>query len=117
MAAGGEIGTSYLLGANGAPAADIFGNLIKAGSGFGGFPAASGLGLLDLLGNPFGKLLTGNLAKGLLGGGTGGRAAALQAMGQGGTYNPRGAVDYSGILGLISPQLAQKPASRTSLLG
>lgn len=118
LAAGGDIGTSYLLGANGAPAADMFGNLIKAGSGFGGFPAAAtGLGLLDLLGNPFGKLLTGNLAKGLLGGGAGGRAAALQQLGQGSTYNPRGAVDYSGILGLISPQLTQKQTSRTSLLG
>lgn len=117
LGAGGEIGTSYLLGASGAPATDMFGNLIKASSvGFGGYPAA-GLGLLDLLGNPFGKLLTGNLAKGILGGGAGGRAGALQQLAKGGTYNPRGAVDYSGILGLISPQLAQKQTSRTSLLG
>lgn len=117
LGAGGEIGTSYLLGASGAPATDMFGNLIKASSvGFGGFPA-TGLGLLDLFGNPFGKLLGGNLAKGLLGGGSAARNAALKQAGQSSTYNPRGMVDYSGILGLISPQLANKPSSRSSLLG
>lgn len=91
-----------------------------AGTGFKSlnWAAPATLGLMDLLGSPFGKLLGGNVAKGLLGGGigSGGRALPLQA-GQSTSYNPRGAVDYSGILGLISPQLAKKQTSRTSLLG
>ena len=90
LGSGGEIGSSYLLGANGEPATDMFGNLIKASSvGFGGYPAASSLldflpslsSLLTPLGGLAGKAASSLLPK-LLGGGAG-TASKLPAYGSG----------------------------------
>jgi hypothetical protein len=122
LGSGGEIGTSYLLGASGAPATDVFGRLIKASSvGFGGYPAdMPPLTFEDLLGNLFGGIPSFGLGKlglgSLLGAGKGlggGGAAAKQMAG--GSYVPKGMVDYSGILSLLAPKETKK--NRSSLLG
>ena len=90
LGSGGEIGSSYLLGANGEPATDMFGNLIKASSvGFGGYPAASSLldflpslsSLLTPLGSLAGKAASSLLPK-LLGGNSN-SAAKLPTYGSG----------------------------------
>jgi hypothetical protein len=106
---GGAIGSSYMLGANGLPAAGAFGQLIPASSiSFGGqaIPAGS-LSVRDALD-------IARLGRGLMGQPQQPQQPQQQAQFRGNTM-PQGTVDYSGILNLLqarSPQLNQN-----SLLG
>jgi len=115
LGSGGEIGTSYLLGPSGAPATDVFGRLIKASSvGFGGYPTdMPPLTFSDLLSNLIPKIpsiLTPGLLNPLSLLPKTPTAAQPTA---GGSYVPKGMVDYGGILNLLAP----KTSTRTSLLG
>jgi hypothetical protein len=117
LGSGGEIGTSYLLGPSGAPATDVFGRLIKASSvGFGGYPAdMPPLTFPDLLSSLIPKIPS-ILAPGLLNPLSllpKTPTSAQPSAGGGGSYVPKGMVDYSGILGLLAP----KTSTRSSLLG
>jgi hypothetical protein len=112
LGSGGEIGTSYLLGPSGAPATDVFGRLIKASSvGFGGYPSGMPpLTFPDLLSSLIPKIPT-VLAPGLLS--LLPKTPTSAQPTAGGSYVPKGMVDYAGILSLLAP----KTSTRTSLLG
>jgi hypothetical protein len=106
---GGAIGSSYMLGAGGLPATNALGQLIPASSvSFGGQATpALGLGANDALN-------AARLGKNLL---EQSATTPAQATAQlRGTTVPRGGVDYSGLLNLLSPRMAQR-SNPYSLLG
>lgn len=108
LAGGGEIGVSYMLGANGLPAVGALGQLIPASSiSFGGqaVPAGS-LGIKDALD-------IARLGRGMLAQQPGTPGAATQQF-RGSTV-PQGGVDYSGILNLLQTRSPQR--NPNSLLG
>jgi hypothetical protein len=108
LAGGGEIGVSYMLGANGLPAVGSFGQLIPASSvSFGGqaVPAGS-LGIKDAL--DIARLGRGMLAQ------QPGTPSAATAQFRGSTM-PQGSVDYSGIIDLLKARSPQR--NPNSLLG
>lgn len=108
LSGGGEIGVSYMLGANGLPAVNAAGQLIPASSvSFGGqaIPAGS-LGIKDAL--DIARLGRGMLAQ------QPGTPSAATAQFRGSTM-PQGAVDYSGILNLLQARSPQR--NPYSLLG
>lgn len=117
---GTTMGATYMAAGPGQFAVDAFGNAIPATSvGFEGFAPATGFeNLLSSLGNvlktPLGQLgVRGGL--GLLAGGGAGQQAVPQMQAGGGTYVPRGQVDYTPILNLLAPR--QIARSTNSLLG
>jgi hypothetical protein len=116
---GTTMGATYMAAGPGQFAVDAMGNAIPASSiGIGGYAPPTGLpidGLLSSLGNvlktPLGQL-------GLMGGlsaisGGAAQQPVPQMAGGGGTYAPRGQVDYRPIIDLLAP----RQISRTSLLG
>jgi hypothetical protein len=108
LAGGGEIGVSYMLGANGLPAVGSFGQLIPASSvSFGGqaVPAGS-LGIRDALD-------IARLGRNVLGQ-TPATPAGATAQFRGSTM-PQGSVDYSGIIDLLKARSPQR--NPNSLLG
>jgi hypothetical protein len=121
LAGGGAIGGSYLLGANGLPAVDMFGTPITASSvGIGGYPASTGV--LDTLSNalsglsPTSALSTaalGSTALKAITGGTTPTAATPTAAPS--TYAPKGQVGYDPLLSLLAPRLITR--NQYSLLG
>jgi hypothetical protein len=108
LAGGGEIGVSYMLGANGLPATNALGQLIPATSvSIGGqaAPVAS-LGINDALN-------AARIGRGLLAQNPATPAGATQQFR--GSTMPQGAVDYSGILNLLQARSPQR--NPYSLLG
>jgi hypothetical protein len=106
---GGAIGSSYMLGAGGLPATNALGQLVPASSvSFGGQAVPSiGLSAKDALD-------AARLGKNLL---EQSATTPAQATAQlRGTTVPRGGVDYSGLLNLLSPRMAQR-RNLNSLLG
>ena len=106
---GGAIGSSYMLGAGGLPATNALGQLIPASSvSFGGQAVPSiGLSAKDALDAArLGKNLVEQSAT---------TPAQATAQLRGSTV-PRGGVDYSGLLNLLSPRMAQRN-NPYSLLG
>jgi hypothetical protein len=106
---GGAIGSSYMLGAGGLPATNALGQLIPASSvSFGGQAVPSiGLSAKDALDAArLGKSLVEQSAT---------TPAQATAQLRGSTV-PRGGVDYSGLLNLLSPRMAQRN-NPYSLLG
>jgi hypothetical protein len=106
---GGAIGSSYMLGAGGLPATNALGQLIPASSvSFGGQATpALGLGANDALN-------AARLGKNLL---EQSATTPAQATAQlRGSTVPRGGVDYSGLLNLLSPRMVQRN-NPYSLLG
>jgi hypothetical protein len=115
---GTTMGATYMAAGPGQFAVDAFGNAIPASSiGIDGFAPASGLSnALSSLGNalktPLGQLgMRGGLS--LLAGGGQEQQPVPQMAGGGGTFAPRGQVDYRPIIDLLAP----RQISRTSLLG
>ena len=122
LAGGGAIGGSYLLGANGLPATNIFGTPITASSvGIGGYPASTGV--LDTLSNalsglsPTSALTTAALGSTALKAITGGTQTptAATTTATPSTYAPRGQVGYDPLLSLLAPRLITR--NQYSLLG
>ena len=116
---GTTMGATYMAAGPGQFAVDAMGNAIPATSvGIDGFAPPTGMNLtnaLSSLGNvlrtPLGQLgAMGGLS--LLGGGAQ-QQPIPQMAGGGGTYAPRGQVDYRPIIDLLAP----RQISRTSLLG
>jgi hypothetical protein len=116
---GTTMGATYMAAGPGQFALDAMGNAIPASSiGIDGFAPPTGMNLTDALsslGNilktPLGQLgAMGGLS--LLGGGAQ-QQPVPQMAGGGGTYAPRGQVDYRPIIDLLAP----RQISRTSLLG
>jgi hypothetical protein len=116
---GTTMGATYMAAGPGQFALDAMGNAIPASSiGIEGFAPPTGMNLTDALsslGNilktPLGQLgAMGGLS--LLGGGAQ-QQPIPQMAGGGGTYAPRGQVDYRPIIDLLAP----RQISRTSLLG
>jgi hypothetical protein len=106
---GGAIGSTYMLGTNGLPAVNALGQLIPASSvSFGGQAVPSiGLSANDALNAArLGKNLVEQSAT---------TPAQATAQLRGSTV-PRGGVDYSGLLNLLSPRMAQRN-NPYSLLG
>ena len=106
---GGAIGSSYMLGAGGLPATNALGQLVPASSvSFGGQATPSlGFGAKDALD-------AARLGKNLL---EQSATTPAQATAQlRGTTVPRGGVDYSGLLNLLTPRMAQRN-NPYSLLG
>jgi hypothetical protein len=117
---GTTLGATYMAAGPGQFALDAAGKAIPASSiGIDGFAPPTGMNLTDALsslGNilktPLGQLgAMGGLS--LLGGGAQQQQPIPQMAGGGGTYAPRGQVDYRPIIDLLAP----RQISRTSLLG
>lgn len=113
---GTTMGATYMAAGPGQFAVDAMGNAIPATSvGIEGFAPPSGLSnalssLGKVLNSPLGRLgAMGGLS--LLGGGA--QQQPVPQMASGGTYAPRGQVDYRPIIDLLAP----RQISRTSLLG
>jgi len=108
LSGGGEIGASYMLGANGLPALNAAGQLIPASSvSFAGQAAPSaGLGIKDVMD-------AARIGKSLLGGAE--QPAQPNPMQRQQNVMPRGQVDYSGILNLLQARSPQR--NPNSLLG
>jgi hypothetical protein len=109
---GGAIGGSYALGANGLPATGLLGQPIPASSvGFGSIPetvtAGTSLSSKDIID-------AARISKQLLGGAQPQQQAQQTGVPQ--SIVPRGQVNYSGLLNLLSPQMAQRN-NLYSLLG
>lgn len=109
---GGAIGGSYALGANGLPATGLLGQPIPASSvGFGSIPetvtAGTSLSSKDIID-------AARIGSQLLGGAQPQQQAQQTGVPQ--SIVPRGQVNYSGLLNLLSPQMAQRNNSY-SLLG
>jgi len=122
LAGGGAIGGSYLLGANGLPATNIFGTPIAASSvGIGGYPASPGI--LDSLSSaasalsPTSALTTAALGSTALKAITGGTQTPTAATPTAtpSTYAPKGQVGYDPLLSLLAPRLITR--NQYSLLG
>jgi hypothetical protein len=118
---GTTMGATYMAAGPGQFAVDAMGKAIPASSiGIDGFAPPTGMNLTDALsslGNilrtPLGQLgAMGGLS--LLGGGGAQQQQPIPQMaGGGGTFAPRGQVDYRPIIDLLAP----RQISRTSLLG
>jgi hypothetical protein len=114
---GTTMGATYMAAGPGQFAVDAMGNAIPASSvGIDGFAPASGISnalssLGNVLNSPLGRLgVMGGLSA-LSGGGQ--QQQPVPQMAGGGTYAPKGQVDYRPIIDLLAP----RQISRTSLLG
>jgi hypothetical protein len=115
---GTTMGATYMAAGPGQFAVDAMGNAIPASSvGIDGFAPASGISnalssLGNVLNSPLGRLgVMGGLSA--ISGGGAQQQPIPQMAGGGGTYAPRGQVDYRPIIDLLAP----RQISRTSLLG
>jgi hypothetical protein len=115
---GTTMGATYMAAGPGQFALDAMGNAIPATSvGIEGFAPPTGISnalssLSNVLRTPLGQLgAMGGLS--LLGGGAQQQQPIPQMAGGGGTFAPRGQVDYRPIIDLLAP----RQISRTSLLG